>query len=270
MELPLPQVPSSLTDYVQRADYIMLHFWDALEEDDALSNHSSEFMEQNLVNFMSLFPHGSDDGCSQGIARLLDIISRDQLMLRTVTDIVELYLGDPASPMHDESHFILYLERLLSLPDLPEDMRERQGYLLTMAEKNRPGEVAADFAYIDRHGRNCTLHGTPSGERLLLIFYDPECERCKEVLQQLKVSDAASKMTVLAIYTEGNSRLWDESKASMPAEWIVGKDTSEIADREIYALPELPVMYLLDSEKRVLLKEATLNQLSLPDSLSPR
>ncbi len=261
LELPLPDVPSTLTDHVQRADYIMGHFWDSMDAGDTLRCRSRKFMEQNLVNFMSLFPHGSDRGCSLGMARLLDRISRDTVALRTVNDIMEHYLEYPNSPMRDETHYILYLEELLRRPALPEDIRIRQGYMLTMARKNWPGTVATDFSYTDRDGKSRTLHSTPSGERLLLIFYDPECEHCSEILNQVKESDAVSRMTVLAIYTEGNRRLWEETNASMPKEWTVGIDTDSIVDRELYSIPAMPVMYLLDGDKRVMLKDATLPQI---------
>jgi len=63
-------------------------------------------------------------------------------------------------------------------------------------------------------------------------------------------------MTVLAIYTEGNRPLWDETKVSMPKDWIVGMDSDSIVDRDIYSIPAMPVMYLLDS-----VKDPTLTQL---------
>ncbi len=260
-ELPLPQVPATLFDYVECADYIMGHFWDSMEADDTRRCRSREFMEQNLVNFMSLFPHGSDSGCTRGIARLLNIVSRDTAALWTINDIVEHYLADPNSPMRDETHYILYLEELLRRPSLPEDIRVRQDYMLAMAKKNRPGTVAADFTYMDRDGKRRTLHGTASGEQLLLIFYDPECEHCTEILKQVKECEAVGNMTVLAVYTEGNRRLWEETKASMPGGWTVGIDMDSIVDREIYSIPAMPVMYLLDGQKRVIMKDVALPQL---------
>lgn len=261
VELPLPEVPPELTDVVQRADYVMSHFWDSMEAGDTLRCHDIDFLEQNLVNFMSLFPHGSDTGCTQGVASLLEKIAGDTVALRNVSGIMSHYLEDPNSPMCDETHYILFLEELLRRSELPEEVRERLSCKLTMAKKNRPGMIAADFSYIDRDGKRRTLHTTPSGKRLLLIFYDPDCDHCEEILNQVMESGVTEKMTVLAIYTEGNRPLWDRTKASMPKEWRVGIDTDSIVDRDIYSIPAMPVMYLLDSDKRVLLKDASLPQL---------
>ena len=181
---------------------------------------------------------------------------------RLVNSLAEHYLDDPNSPMRNEEHYILFLEALLSLPGLPEAERIRPAYRLETTRKNRPGTIAADFAYTDHRGKRQTLHGTPA-PRLLLLFYDPACSHCAEILDALQESPAltrliaAGELAVLAAYTEGDRRLWDETKAALPQEWTVGIDNSRIVERELYSLPAMPVIYLLDKDKRVLLKDSS-------------
>ena len=164
--------------------------------------------------------------------------------------------------MRNEEHYILFLEALLSLPGLPEAERIRPAYRLETTRKNRPGTIAAEFAYTDHRGKRQTLHGTPA-PRLLLLFYDPACSHCAEILDALQESPAltrliaAGELAVLAAYTEGDRRLWDETKAALPQEWTVGIDNSRIVERELYSLPAMPVIYLLDKDKRVLLKDSS-------------
>lgn len=274
LELPLPQVPSTLTTPEERADYIMIHFWDKMDFRDTLRSHDGEFMEINLVNYLSLFPHGSRQAMEQSLGSLLGRAASDSAALHRVTHIVERYLDDPNSPMRNEEHYIAYLEALLRLPGLPDYERARPAYNLETARKNRPGTVAADFAYIDRNGRRRTLHATAAGRQLLLLFYDPECGHCSEILRQVSESDVVrgcvedGSLTVLAVYTEGNRELWDQTKASMPQEWTVGFDTDDIVDNERYAIPAMPVMYLLDSDKKVMLKDAPLT--AIEERLSGR
>ncbi len=52
--------------------------------------------------------------------------------------------------------------------------------------------------------------------------------------------------------------LGKSTKAYMPQEWTVGFDIDSIVDHELYSIPAMPVMYLLDSDKKVLLKDAFL------------
>lgn len=264
LELPLPEVPAALTVPAERAGYIMEHFWDGMDFGDTLRSHDSKFMELNLVNFMSLFPHGDKQACSRSIGRLLGKAAADTMTFNLVTDIIERYLDDPNSPMRDENSYILYLEELLRMPGLSEYDRIRPEYKLAAARKNRPGMTATDFAYMDRNCRRRTLHGTAAGRRLLLLFYDPDCGHCSEILGQVSESTVITgcigrnELAVLAVYTEGNRELWDRTKASMPREWTVGFDLDSIVGHELYSIPAMPVMYLLDSDKKVLLKDAPL------------
>jgi len=266
IELPLPEVPSDLTAPAERAGYIMEHFWDGMDFGDTLRSHDFMFMELNLVNFMSLFPHGDEQACSRSIGSLLGKTAADTVAFNLVTDIMERYLDDPNSPMRDENSYILYLEELLRQPGLSEYDRIRPAYKLATARKNRPGMTATDFAYIDRSGHRQTLHSTAADRGLLLLFYDPDCGHCSEILRQVSESAVITgcigrnELAVLAVYTEGNRELWEKTKSSMPQEWTVGFDTDSIVERELYSIPAMPVMYLLDSDKKVLLKDT-----SLPD-----
>lgn len=265
-ELPLPKVPSALTAPEERAEYIINRFWDEMDFADTLRSHDKVFMEQNFVNFVSLFPHTRQETLSPAIRRFLERAAADSVAFYLICDIAERYLNDPNSPMRCEEYYILFLEELLRLPGLSEYERIRPTYQLETAKKNRPGTVATDFSYTDRNGNRRTLHGM-RGKQLLLLFYDPACSHCSEILDALHENPLLAELvfkkelTVLAVYTEGNRELWDETKEAMPQEWIVAIDDSRIVERELYSLPAMPVIYLLDAGKRVILKDAPLEQL---------
>lgn len=261
-ELRLPDVPPSLTVPEERAAYLIAHFWDGMDFGDTLRCRDRAFMEQNFVNYLSLFPHARPEDLPQHIAQLLERAAADSICLDLLNDLAEHYLDEPNSPMRNEEYYILFLEGLLRLPALPETERIRPAYRLEMARKNRPGTTAADFAYTDRHSNRRTLYAT-RGKRLLLLFYDPACSHCSQILDGLRESAviagliANRELAVLAVYTEGDRRLWDETKASLPREWSVAIDESRIVERELYTLPAMPVIYLLDGQKTVLLKDPT-------------
>ncbi len=259
-------MPKSLTTPQDRAAFVVLHFWDAMDFGDTLRSHNEAFMEQNFVNFLSLFPHAETDALPPGIDALMQRAAADTKSLSIINELAEVYLDDPDSPMRNEDFYILFLESMLRLPSLCDAERERPAYLLEMARKNRPGTRATDFKYTDRKGKSRTLHGTKVGKdaRLLLLFYDPDCQHCQETLSTLSESQtinqliASGKLAVLAIYTEGDRPLWEKTKGSMPSEWTVGYDDSNIAENGEYNLPSMPILYLLDKDKKVLLKETTL------------
>lgn len=272
-ELPLPRVPRTMTGPEERAAYILEHFWDGMDFRDTLYCRDRDFMEQNMVNFFSLFPHTAPQRLPNAIEQLLERATTDREALGMIAGIAEQYLSEPDSPMRNEEYHIAFLEQLLCTPGLPETERLRSEYLLETKKKNRPGTAAADFAYITRQGEPSCLYST-TGESLLLLFYDPACGHCMEIVDELRHSEPLrdlirkEKMTVLAIYTEGNRLLWDETKNAMPKDWEVGFDSGNIVECGLYPLLSMPVIYLLDKNKTVLLKAPTLS--TLKEYLSDR
>lgn len=174
--------------------------------------------------------------------------------------------GSIESPYRDEARYVRFLDSLLATDSLPDALRERAEYRRRIAVLNRPGSIASDFRYLRRTGTESLLHDLNS-PLTLLVFYDPECPHCGDILRGLAVSEtinaaiAEKNLTVVAIYAEGKRDVWDKTCDDMPANWIVGYDITGILDKELYHLPAMPTPYLLDSEKRVILKDPTPNQL---------
>ena len=78
---------------------------------------------------------------------------------------------------------------------------------------------------------------------------------CLHKLLQQEVD--AGNLTVLAIYTEGNLDVWKTTISELPKEWIVGTDREEIKQRCLYDLKAMPSLYLLDGDKKVILKDVS-------------
>lgn len=266
-ELSLPQVPSSLIVPSERAAYILAHYWEGLDFRDTLRSYDKGFMEQSIVDWLSLFPHADEEALPRCVDKALARAMQDRKAFRLFGSVVERYLNDPNSPMRNETYYIRYLEGVLRLPGLPEEERLRPAYQLETARKNRPGSKATDFGYVTREGRHERLLGTAVGKRLLLLFYDPACVHCTEMLEGLYGSPVVGrlvtdkKLAVLAVYTEGNRELWKQTMGDMPVEWTIAMDTEGIVERHLYDLPAMPIFYLLEDDKTVLLKDPSLTDL---------
>ena len=69
-------------------------------------------------------------------------------------------------------------------------------------------------------------------------------------------------LTVLAINTENTPETAPRPEAApragnrLPTDWMAGTASHTLTDNELYILPSMPTLYLLDKEKHVLLKEA--------------
>ena len=266
-ELPLPSVPAGLRKPVERADYIIAHFWDAMDFRDTLRSRHRDFMEQSFSNFISVFPHADEPARWTAVETLMDKASADSTAYVMLKDIAEKYLYELDSPMLSEDVYMLFLERFIDSPILGEYGAIRLRRQLEAVRKNRPGMTAADFVYTTRDGNETTLHKTTTDGDLLLMFYDPDCEHCKETMETLQQSKELGTMlvdkrlSILAIYSGDDRDLWTENASALPAGWMVGYESGALQENGVYVLRTMPTLYLLDRNKKVVLKDVLPAQL---------
>ena len=264
-ELPLPVVPTSLQTLNERANYIITHFWDAMDFNDTHRSCNTAFMEQNFSNFISVFPYADETARTTATETLMRKAATNGKAYDTLADIAEKYLYNLDSPMHSEDYYILFLKQMLNLPMKADDPRSaRLQFRWDAVNKNRPGMTAANFDYTTRNGIATTLHSTSATSHILLIFYDPDCDHCKDVMNELQSNQplssaaAAGKLQILAIYSGDDHDLWTRTASSLPQNWLVGYDPGTLQENGSYIIRTLPTLYLLDANKQVLQKETSI------------
>ena len=253
----------------ERAAYLLMHFWDSLNFADTLHSRNSIFMEQNLISYFSLFPHVQAEARIMAVKSLMQRAEVDETAYRLLARLAEKHLYTFGSPMQNEEYFIPFLEEIVGTSLLDETEKSRFRFLLSAALKNRPGTMATDFTYLTPNGELQTLYTVPATYRLLLLFYDPDCLHCREIITALSTASClqqqieSGQLTVLAICVGEDRDLWNCSLKDLPTQWLTGFDMGCICQEERYLLPDMPMMYLLDGEKRVVKKEVSLHQLLL-------
>lgn len=256
-QLPLPAVPDSLTTPELRAAFVSAHFWDAMDWQDHNLSLDTAFMEQNFANYLSILPYADDAARRRSVASLMQSAAADREAHAFLAWVAEHYLADPNSPMRSEDIYILFLEEFAKSPLFDEAKKTRYEYQMERAMKNRPGSPAADFAMAERDGKRLTLlKAAAEKEGTLVLFYDPECEYCKEILGEIAKWRFPDGVQVLAIDVTGDAARFERTKGNYPREWRVTFATDPIEDDDLYVFPALPSIYLLDGEGRVILKDA--------------
>ena len=227
---------------------------------DIAALHDKNAGEALMAYIVRLLPASDTVVVDSALSMFFEKVGPDEAAMENVMNLAEHYLNDPASPVRNEGLYIRFLNALLSSGTADRTARMWAEEELRLAMLNRPGTPANDFEFEDRDGRRRSLYQL-QGEKILLIFYDPECPHCNDILREiagsrrLNAAIAAGNITVAAIYAEGKRDVWRSTCREMPAEWTVGYDLSGILDNDLYDLPAMPLLYLLDRNKRVLLKD---------------
>ena len=264
-KFPFPAIPELLTSPDERRDYLLTHYWEQFDFADTTLVNNRDVTEQGFVNFIALLNEG---GVTKRLAReslenwcggfMTEAHARKMLM-RMADD----YLYNPNSPFYTEALYRLYLEALLKKLPADDVRRSTFDFRLKLLKRNNVGQKATDFVYYLPGGERYTLAATSvKNDRLLLVFYDPECESCHAVLGQMAADGRLAaavrngRLSVLAVYTEGNEDAWRKSLPDMPEGWMVGTDREAVKNGALYDLKAMPSLYLLDGKKTVLLKDA--------------
>lgn len=267
---PFPQIPAMLTDSEQRKEYLLKHYWDNFDFTDTALVNNREVSEQGWVNQLDLLVEESvpEPWITESLENFCARMEKVEQARRVFMAMVDDYLYNPNSPYYNEELYRIYLVRMLRSKTLDEVDKSVLEFRLDLITRNMPGSFAEDFVYFLPDGSQKTLRQTVvKGNRLLLVFYDPECENCHEALRLMKADNRlaeavdSGKLTVLVIYTEGNETVWKRILSDMPQSWILGNDRQQVKDFAKFDLRAMPSFYLLDGQKKVVLKDASYPQI---------
>ena len=260
-ELPFPIIPDSITEAVDRADYVILHFWDLMDFNDRNLTTDESFMEQNFVNYYSIFSLASEKARHQSVRDLILKFAVDSIGFHQFLKVSDRYLFDPDSPVRNDLDFIIFLTEEINSGLLPDhDIEWRRG-LFQLASKNNPGNKAENFNFRLKDGLNTSLYGLKFKGDLIIFFYDPDCNNCQRVKEQLKLAKNLNNLidkeeiTLLALAVTDDLDKWQEAVATMPGSWMHAIDFRQTDENLTYDLRALPSIYMLDSTLNVIYKD---------------
>lgn len=264
-KFPFPEIPTMLTQPEERKVYLMAHYWDNFNFADTVLVNNRNVAEQGVADYLAILADGTltEEQVKGSLDGFCKGMEAQEHARKVFLQMMEDYLYNPNSPFHNEGLYALFLERMLKSEFVDEARKSSLKFSLDLISRNCPGKVATDFVYFLPDGSRHSLAQTRAkNNRLLLVFYDPECPSCHETMQEM-VADGmlaeavkAGKLTVLAVYTEGNQEVWKRTLSDLPQGWTVGSDHETVKQGALYDLKAMPSLYLMDGTKRVLLKDA--------------
>ena len=263
----LPEIPAEITEPEKRAEYLTLHFWDKFDFQDTTFFMKDNLLERCFVDFTDLLSLTSGDTMEKAVNILMKKSEGKKTLFLFVLKLSEQYLSEPESPVYDEAKFIPFLQFALQSALLSDLEKIRPDFLLENILKNRQGSIANDFVYTQRNGDIGNLHSV-NAEYTLLYFNDPECEDCMMLIKQLIASSVVNnlitqdKLKILMAYVNDDIIAWEKHSPDVPDLWIYSRDAEQKINAEnIYNIKHFPTIYLLDKEKKVILKDTTFEKL---------
>ncbi|MDR0973826.1 MAG: DUF5106 domain-containing protein [Prevotellaceae bacterium] len=254
-----PEIPAIITTPEQKVAYVLDNYWQNFDFADTAYVHHPEITEQAWVDYLSILPQVPVERAQKLLQQTFERASADKKVYIYFTDLADKYLYDPNSPFRNEDYYIAVLRQMIESPLLNKYEKERPNDRLRIALLNRVGTPATDFGYTLANGRKGTLYEIKS-PYTLIFFNNPGCHACLETINALKRSIPIlqsvlnKKLTILAVYPDNDLHEWESHQKDIPAEWINAYNQT-LQETTIYDLKAIPCLYLLDANKRVLLKD---------------
>lgn len=224
-------------------------------------NKFPNMIEESVVAYLAQFPEHPMEEIKSSLGRLVKRSESNEIFFNFLKDKFSFYLYNPNSPVRNDTYYEevlgVYQQSLL----LDDSDKQRDNLILELVRKNQVDSLSANFQFLDTKGQKKYLHSVHAKYKLL-VFYDPLCGHCKEIIAEMRSSDFlnneinAKEIVVLAIDPVGDQKEWETHKSEIPSMWINGFDYErEIVGKSLYNILGYPTIYLLDSKNRVVLKD---------------
>jgi len=251
----LPNIPESILLPEGRAVFLAIHYWDNYTFDNTYVFEHKDV----LLGYIYLINTISVKAAKTAIISTLEKASGNELVLMLFLECFDGYLFNINSVFMDTEKYLTVVDYIINSKRIDEINKVRFRFQRDIIMKNRVGEVTTDFTFTLRDGTQKRLFDIKL-EYTLLLFYNPNCGHCEVALEKISKSPLINRLiddkrlTLIAIYPYEDINLW--SKTALPVTWINGYDgEGYINSRNLYYLRELPSIYLLDSNHKVILKE---------------
>lgn len=280
------KIPAAIDKPEQRVQYAVEHYWDGLFNGDGITDSTlilgvpKEEVEQRTSNYILLLTQFSLTEARKEVRRFFrSIEDRHRAdtsagVFQAVTAVVSRYMYDPNSPMRNEDLYLPFVSGLAESEFTPENMRPAYRHDVQMCSLNQFGQQAPDFRFRTLKGRDMHLYGIRA-DYTMLFFSNPGCHACQSIIEEVMSRPYIGKMladrtlAIVNVYIDDDIDAWKEYAVNYPEGWYSGYDYEYLIRQDLlYNVRAIPSLYLLDSEKKVIMKDApTENVLAFMDGI---
>lgn len=260
-----PQPPMVLTSEEDQLNYLAERYWMGLNYADNAWLADTAALKQVFVDWLPLLGQLPPTDRQKAAATIITYGNGHPVMQKRLGELAESYFHDANSPYRNEELYIPILKPLLAVPQIADVEKERYRYQLQKALMNRPGTKAADITLIMRERQTLRLSDIKK-DYVILYFFNPDCKACQTISAYIansaifKSLSDRGKINVVAIYPDEDLSAWKKHVGNLPKWWVVTR-YGKVTNRDAYDLPAIPNLYLLDKDKKVILKDATVEQI---------
>ncbi len=267
---PMVKIPENIQEPLQRAKYVLEHFFDRWPAETLEQLVDPAAMEQGLVDYLAVYSSMPAGSVSQeDLLRPLKVMRGKALSeaLRLYTK----YLYESGSPLKNHTFYIQALQWATTSPQVEYVDQVVYKDMLSLVSQNQVGKPATDFAITLAQPAaegytfaDTTLYALRDKPKVV-IFYTPGCDRCTHLLaevshdQILQRATEGGKAEILYVSLVYERSEWEKGLADLPPFGTPAFNGDlRLLEESLYDLAVTPVIYVISSDGIVLQRDSSL------------
>lgn len=267
---PMVKIPENIQEPLQRAKYVLEHFFDRWPAETLEQLVDPAAMEQGLVDYLAVYSSMPAGSVSQeDLLRPLKVMRGKALSeaLRLYTK----YLYESGSPLKNHTFYIQALQWATTSPQVEYVDQVVYKDMLSLVSQNQVGKPATDFAITLAQPAaegytfaDTTLYALRDKPKVV-IFYTPGCDRCTHLLaevshdQILQRAIEGGKAKILYVSLVYERSEWEKGLADLPPFGTPAFNGDlRLLEESLYDLAVTPVIYVISSDGIVLQRDSSL------------
>ncbi len=267
---PMVKIPENIQEPLQRAKYVLEHFFDRWPAETLEQLVDPAAMEQGLVDYLAVYSSMPAGSVSQeDLLRPLKVMRGKALSeaLRLYTK----YLYESGSPLKNHTFYIQALQWATTSPQVEYVDQVVYKDMLSLVSQNQVGKPATDFAITLAQPAaegytfaDTTLYALRDKPKVV-IFYTPGCDRCTHLLaevshdQILQRATEGGKAEILYVSLVYERSEWERGLADLPTFGTPAFNGDlRLLDESLYDLAVTPVIYVISPDGVVLQRDTSL------------
>jgi len=276
IEPPIPFMPIDQMSDVVRSEFLAEHYWGMARFPfhDTTVIHRKDALGRNWVpnffkQYLQMIQFADLATIQKSLVETLKKTDTNERMYRYFIELFDHYLNDALSELRNEQWIEPVWRQMLKSKWCTASDSAKINFFLRLADKNRVGAIATDLEFITAQGQKGRLSEIDA-ELLMIYFYIPGCVQCAITIEWIVADSAfqaihnAGILQVLAFYPEKDLALFNAYRSTVPGTWINAREPdgrSQLEEEGAYQMRGAPTIYLLDRNKRVILKDARMDLL---------
>jgi hypothetical protein len=274
---PAPkQAPGGKVDSGFAYRYFKAHYWDGVDFTDARLTRTPIFEPKLDKYYHDLVPPEADSIEREADWMLLQARVTPPMFQYLMVYFVQKYVNPEY--MGQDAVFVHLFEKYINTGETEFFTEKYRKFLNDRAYSlmaNLIGQPAANLEMVDTAGSARPLYGV-GAPYIVICFWDPTCSHCKDIVPRLdsiyQAKWKAEGVKVYGVMVDGGKEQWLQFiKDHNLNGWIHVYETAAHADstekagqpsfRQLYDVYQTPILYLLDSNKRIIAKKLSYLQL---------